>query len=75
VAAPFLLAAAVLIQRWQMLGLYQGGRTVVEESSNAEWKAANLTRQKVGNASRARRARPDHRLFPDRLSQHWSASH
>jgi adenylate cyclase len=47
-AAPFLLAAAVLIPTLAMLGLYQGGRTVVEESGSAEWKAENLSRQKIG---------------------------
>jgi adenylate cyclase len=47
-AAPYLLAAAVLIPTLAMLGLYQGGRTVVEESGNAQWKAENLSRQKVG---------------------------
>jgi adenylate cyclase len=46
-AAPFLLAAAVLIPTLAMLGLYQGGRTVVADS-DAEWKAENLSRQKVG---------------------------
>src|SRR3954449_9725612 len=38
-AAPFLLAAAVLIPTLAMLGLYQGGRTVVEESGSQEWRA------------------------------------
>jgi adenylate cyclase len=47
-AAPYLLAAAVLIPTLAMLGLYQGGRTVVAESGDAQWKAENLSRQKVG---------------------------
>jgi adenylate cyclase len=47
-AAPYLLAAAVLIPALAMLGLYQGGRTVVAESGNNQWKAENLSRQKVG---------------------------
>jgi adenylate cyclase len=47
-AAPYLLAAALLIPTLAMLGLYQGGRTVVAESGNAQWKADNLSRQKVG---------------------------
>jgi adenylate cyclase len=47
-AAPFLLAAAVLIPALAMLGLYQGGRTVVADSGSAAWKAENLSRQKVG---------------------------
>src|SRR3954470_2947576 len=47
-AAPFLLAAAVLIPTLAMLGLYQGGRTVVEESGGREWRAENLSREKTG---------------------------
>jgi len=46
-AAPFLLAAAVLIPALAMLGLYQGGRTVVDSDSK-EWRAENLSRQQVG---------------------------
>src|SRR5260370_2159438 len=38
-AAPFLLAAAVLIPTLAMLGLYQGGRRVVHDSGTAQWKA------------------------------------
>lgn len=47
-AAPFLLAAAVLIPTMAMLGLYQGGRTVVENSDNPKWKADNLSERQVG---------------------------
>src|SRR5712671_3405104 len=47
-AAPFLLAAAVLIPTLAMLGLYQGGRSVVEDSGSAEWRAENLAREKTG---------------------------
>src|SRR6266403_1197350 len=47
-AAPFLLAAAVLIPTLAMLGLYQGGRTVVEDSPSPEWRAENLPREKPG---------------------------
>ncbi|MEA2783596.1 MAG: adenylate cyclase [Rhodospirillaceae bacterium] len=50
-AAPYLLAAAVLIPTLAMLGLYQGGRTVAAESGTAQWKAENLSRQKVGTAA------------------------
>lgn len=46
-AAPFLLAAAVLIPAVAMLGLYQGGRAVVD-SDSVEWRAENLTQAKVG---------------------------
>ncbi len=50
IAAPFLLAAAVLIPTLALLGLYQGGRTVVDSDSK-EWRAENLTRQQVGSAA------------------------
>jgi len=46
-AAPFLLAAAVLVPTLAMLGLYQGGRSVVD-SDSAEWRADNLSRRQVG---------------------------
>jgi adenylate cyclase len=50
-AAPFLLAAAVLVPTLALLGLYQGGRSVVEESATAEWRANNLSRQQVGTTA------------------------
>ena len=46
-AAPFLLAAAVLIPTLALLGLYQAGRTVVD-SDSVEWRAENLAPSKVG---------------------------
>jgi adenylate cyclase len=46
-AAPFLLAAAVLVPTLAMLGLYQGGRTVVD-SASVEWRAENLSQRQVG---------------------------
>ncbi len=46
--APFLLAAAVLVPTLALLGLYQGGRSVVKESASAEWRVANLAQDKVG---------------------------
>jgi adenylate cyclase len=46
-AAPYLLAAAVLIPALAMLGLYQGGRSVVDNDSR-EWRAENLSPDKVG---------------------------
>ncbi|HEV7634624.1 MAG TPA: adenylate/guanylate cyclase domain-containing protein [Bradyrhizobium sp.] len=46
-AAPFLLAAAVLVPTLAMLGLYQGGRNVVD-SDSAEWRAENLSPRQVG---------------------------
>jgi adenylate cyclase len=50
-AAPFLLATAVLIPTLAMLGLYQGGRSVVQDSRTAQWKADNLSRRQVGTAA------------------------
>jgi adenylate cyclase len=47
-AAPFLLAAAVLIPILAMLGLYQGSRSVIAISGSAEWKAINLPPRVVG---------------------------
>ena len=46
-AAPLLLAFAVLIPTLALLGLYQGGRSVVE-SDSVEWRAENLTPDRVG---------------------------
>jgi adenylate cyclase len=46
-AAPFLLAAAVLVPALAMLGLYQGGRSVVD-SDSVEWRAENLSPSLVG---------------------------
>jgi adenylate cyclase len=47
-AAPFLLAAAVLLPTLAMLGLYQGGRSVAAASERAEWRADNLSPRHVG---------------------------
>jgi adenylate cyclase len=47
-AAPFLLAAAVLLPTLALLGLYQGGRSVVDDSDTAEWRADNLSPRQVG---------------------------
>ena len=44
-AAPFLLAAAVLVPTLSLLGLYQGGRNVID-SDSLEWRQENLTRQR-----------------------------
>jgi adenylate cyclase len=46
-AAPFLLAAAVLIPALALLGLYQAGRNVIDNDS-LEWRAENLGPDKVG---------------------------
>ena len=50
VAAPYLLAAAVLLPTLAMLGLYQGGRSVVD-SDSAQWRAENLTPRQVGTSA------------------------
>jgi adenylate cyclase len=50
-AAPFLLAAAVLIPTLAMLGLYQGGRGVVQDNGTEQWKADNLSERQVGTAA------------------------
>jgi adenylate cyclase len=50
-AAPFLLAAAILIPTLAFLGLYQGGRTVVAQSASQEWKKQNLSRDQVGTTA------------------------
>src|SRR5467141_679788 len=47
-AAPFLLAAAVLIPTLAMLGLYQGGQSVVHDSGTAKWRTENLSPRRVG---------------------------
>lgn len=46
-AAPFLLAAAVLIPTLALLGLYQAGRNVVDNDSG-EWRTENLSPRQVG---------------------------
>ena len=49
-AAPFLLAVAVLVPTLAMLGLYQGGRSVVD-SDSVEWRKENLSPARVGTSS------------------------
>src|SRR5258707_2789172 len=46
-AAPFLLAAAVLIPTLALLGVYQGGRSVIADSDDADWRINNLSRRQV----------------------------
>ncbi|TPQ35142.1 adenylate/guanylate cyclase domain-containing protein [Bradyrhizobium guangdongense] len=50
-AAPYLLAAAVLIPTLAMLGVYQGGRSVAADSDDADWRKTNYTRQQVGTVA------------------------
>jgi adenylate cyclase len=47
-AAPFLLAAAVLIPTLSLLGIYQGGRNIVAEADKPEWQSQNLSQRQVG---------------------------
>ena len=47
-AAPFLLAAAVLIPTLAMLGIYQGGRSVTDDADDLQWRADNLSPSQVG---------------------------
>src|SRR6266481_4593112 len=47
IAGPFLLGAAVLVPTLAILGLYQGGRSVVD-SDSVEWRAENLSPDRVG---------------------------
>ena len=49
-AAPCLLAAAVLVPTVAMLGLYQGGRNVVDNDS-VEWRAENLKPAQIGTSA------------------------
>ena len=46
-AAPWLFAAAVLLPSLAMLGVYQGGRSVVDNDS-VEWRSENLSEEKIG---------------------------
>ncbi|MBI3699537.1 MAG: adenylate/guanylate cyclase domain-containing protein [Afipia sp.] len=50
IAAP-LLAFAIFLPTVAMLGLYQGGRAVVRASAAPEWRADNLTRDKIGTGA------------------------
>jgi adenylate cyclase len=52
-AAPFLLAAAVLVPVLAALGVFQSGRTVMKDSVDREWRATNLSPDKVGTPSEA----------------------
>jgi adenylate cyclase len=52
-AAPFLLAAAVLVPVLALLGIYQGGRTVMKDSADPEWRAANLSPGNLGTPAEA----------------------
>lgn len=47
-AAPYLLAAAVLIPTLALLGIYQAGRSVAAEADDGEWRTHNFTQREVG---------------------------
>jgi adenylate cyclase len=47
-AAPYLLAAALLVPTLALLGIYQGGRTVAAESTDHDWQASNLSPRQMG---------------------------
>jgi adenylate cyclase len=51
-AAPWLLAAAVLIPTLALLGFYQAGRSVID-SVDAAWIADNLSERQVGTRAQA----------------------
>ena len=46
-AAPLLFAVAILLPAFAMLGVYQGGRVIVDNDS-VEWRAENLSEDKIG---------------------------
>lgn len=49
--SSLLLALAVILPTLALLGLYQGGRTVVRAGAAPEWRADNLSAEKVGTAA------------------------
>ncbi|UPJ48615.1 2Fe-2S iron-sulfur cluster binding domain-containing protein [Bradyrhizobium sp. 200] len=51
-AAPFLLAAAVLVPTLSMLGFYQSGRMVIDNDS-AEWRAETQSERQIGTRAEA----------------------
>ena len=60
-AAPYLLAAAVLIPTLALLGIYQGGRSVAADSEDGEWRTHNLHAARGRHVRAGRYARPHHR--------------
>ena len=49
--SSLLLALAVILPTLSMLGLYQGGRAVQRASAAPEWRADNLSRDKIGTSA------------------------
>ena len=50
-AAPFLLAAAILVPTLALLGFYQGGRSVAADSEDDDWRANNLSVRQIGSSA------------------------
>ena len=61
-AAPYLLAAAVLIPTLALLGFYQSGRSVTALSHDPVWRENNLSPRQVGTPAAADDAGTHHRL-------------
>jgi adenylate cyclase len=51
-AAPYLLATALLVPTLSLLGIYQGGRNVLD-SDSLQWRQENLTRRAMGTREQA----------------------
>lgn len=51
-AAPYLLAAALLVPTLSLLGLYQGGRNVMG-SDSLEWRQENVSQRAMGTRAQA----------------------
>jgi adenylate cyclase len=51
-AAPYLLAAALLVPTLSLLGIYQGGRNVMD-SDSLEWRQENLSQRAMGTRAQA----------------------
>jgi adenylate cyclase len=58
-AAPFLLAAAVLVPTIALLGVYKAGRDVTAASASPDWRDKNLSARQIGT--------PTERATLDRL--------
>jgi adenylate cyclase len=50
-AAPFLLAAAILVPTLALLGFYQAGRGVAADSDDEDWRVNNLSVRQVGTSA------------------------
>ena len=50
-AAPFLLAAAVLVPTLALLGFYQRGREIAAISASPQWQAENISPRQLGTTA------------------------